>query len=97
MYQKFTYTQQESYKLDHIAFVELGERKLSYDEYETLHEFYMNDFQKFANITATLANGFAAAQGAAALLGSESEDLQKQMCNQLGSFFRCHQSVNGLG
>ena len=47
MYQKFTYTQQESYKLDHIAFVELGERKLSYDEYETLHEFYMNDFQKF--------------------------------------------------
>jgi DNA polymerase elongation subunit (family B) len=47
MYQKFTYTQQESYKLDHIAFVELGERKLSYDEYETLHEFYMNDFQRF--------------------------------------------------
>jgi DNA polymerase elongation subunit (family B) len=47
MYQKFTYTQQESYKLDHIAFVELGERKLSYDEYETLHEFYINDFQKF--------------------------------------------------
>lgn len=47
MYQKFTYSQQESYKLDHIAFVELGERKLSYDEYETLHEFYMNDFQKF--------------------------------------------------
>ncbi len=47
MYMKFTYSQQESYKLDHIAFVELGERKLSYDEYETLHEFYMNDFQKF--------------------------------------------------
>jgi DNA polymerase elongation subunit (family B) len=47
MYQKFTYTQQETYKLDHIAFVELGERKLSYDEYETLHEFYINDFQKF--------------------------------------------------
>lgn len=47
MYQKFTYSQQESYKLDHIAFVELGERKLSYDEYETLHEFYMKDFQKF--------------------------------------------------
>ena len=47
MYMKFTYSQQETYKLDHIAFVELGERKLSYDEYETLHEFYMNDFQKF--------------------------------------------------
>jgi len=47
MYQKFTYTQQESYKLDHIGFVELGERKLDYSEYETLHEFYINDFQKF--------------------------------------------------
>ena len=46
MYQKFTYSQQESYKLDHIGFVELGERKLSYD-YDTLHEFYMNDFQRF--------------------------------------------------
>jgi DNA polymerase elongation subunit (family B) len=30
MYQKFTYTQQENYKLDHIGFVELGERKLDY-------------------------------------------------------------------
>jgi DNA polymerase elongation subunit (family B) len=47
MYQKFTYTQQESYKLDHIAQVELGERKLDYSEYDTLHEFYINDFQKF--------------------------------------------------
>ena len=47
MYQKFTYTQQETYKLDHIGFVELGERKLDYSEYETLHEFYMNDFQRF--------------------------------------------------
>ena len=47
MYQKFTYTQQESYKLDHIGLVELGERKLDYSEYESLHEFYTNDFQKF--------------------------------------------------
>ena len=47
MYQKFTYTQQESYKLDHIAQVELGERKLDYSEYDTLHEFYLKDFQKF--------------------------------------------------
>jgi len=47
MYQKFTYTQQENYKLDHIGFVELGERKLDYSEYETLHEFYMKDFKKF--------------------------------------------------
>ena len=27
LYQKFTYVNQESYKLDHIAFVELGEKK----------------------------------------------------------------------
>ena len=27
LYRKFTYTAQESYRLDHIAFVELGERK----------------------------------------------------------------------
>jgi len=47
MYQKFTYTQQESYRLDHIAFVELGERKLDHSEYDTLHEFYLKDFQKF--------------------------------------------------
>ncbi len=47
LYKKFTYTQQESYKLDHIAFVEIGERKLDYSEYESLLELYKNDFQKF--------------------------------------------------
>ena len=47
MYQKFTYTQQESYRLDHIGFVELGERKLDYSEYESLHDFYIKDFQRF--------------------------------------------------
>jgi len=40
---------------------------------------------ELANITATLANGFAAAQGAAALLGSESEDLQKSMARVQGA------------
>jgi len=47
MYMKFTYSQQETYRLDHIAFVELGERKLDHSEYDTLHEFYLNDFQRF--------------------------------------------------
>ena len=47
LYQKFTYTQQESYRLDNIAFVELGERKLSYEEYGDLHTLYQNDHQKF--------------------------------------------------
>lgn len=47
LYRKFTYSQQESYKLDHIAFVELGEKKLDYSEYESLHTLYKNDYQKF--------------------------------------------------
>lgn len=47
LYRKFTYTAQESYKLDHIAFVELDQRKLSYSEYSGLHELYKNDYQKF--------------------------------------------------
>jgi DNA polymerase elongation subunit (family B) len=38
---------QESYKLDHIAHVVLGERKLSYDEHGSLHSLYKHDFQKF--------------------------------------------------
>ena len=51
MYRKFTYTQQESYRLDHIAFVELGEKKLDFHElgYETIHDFYENDFVNYIN------------------------------------------------
>jgi DNA polymerase elongation subunit (family B) len=49
LYKKFSYTPQESYKLDHIAEYELGERKLDYSEYETMHEFYMQDFEKFVD------------------------------------------------
>ncbi len=51
----------------------------------TVKGLHPDRFQKFANITATLANGFAAAQGAAALLGSESEDLQKSMARVQGA------------
>lgn len=47
LYKKFTYSQQESYRLDHIAHVELGEKKLDYSEYETLHQLYKQDYQKF--------------------------------------------------
>ncbi len=47
LYKKFTYSQQESYRLDHIAFVELNERKLDYSEYGSLHNLYCNDHQKF--------------------------------------------------
>jgi DNA polymerase elongation subunit (family B) len=38
---------QESYKLDSIANVELGESKLSYDEYDNLHTLYRLNYQKF--------------------------------------------------
>ena len=38
---------QESYKLDNIGHVELGERKLSYEEYGSLHNLYLEDYQKF--------------------------------------------------
>jgi DNA polymerase elongation subunit (family B) len=47
LYKKFTYSQQESFRLDHIAFVELGERKLDYSEVENLHQLYRTNFQKF--------------------------------------------------
>jgi len=46
LYRKFTYQAQESYRLDHIAFVELGERKDG-NPYETFREWYQKDFQSF--------------------------------------------------
>jgi len=47
LYKKFTYTAQESYKLDHIAHVELGDSKISYEEHGDLMDLYTNDYQKF--------------------------------------------------
>ena len=47
LYRKFTYTNQASYKLDHIAHVELGTNKVDHSEYDTFKEFYTNDWQKF--------------------------------------------------
>lgn len=46
-YKKFgTYATQESYKLDHIAMVEVGVKKLQYDE-ESLFDLWLNDYQTF--------------------------------------------------
>jgi len=47
LFKKFGYSfgAQESYRLDHIAYVVLGERKLEYDG--SLHSLYINDHQKF--------------------------------------------------
>ena len=47
LYRKFTYSNQESYRLDHIAFVELGQRKVDHSEYENFRDFYTSDWQKF--------------------------------------------------
>ena len=47
LYKKFTYTNQESYRLDHIAFVELNQRKLDHSEFENFKGFYTYGWQKF--------------------------------------------------
>ena len=47
LYRKFTYSNQESYRLDYICSVELGEKKLDHSEYDTFKEFYENNWQKF--------------------------------------------------
>ena len=52
LYRKFTYTNQESYRLDHIAFVELGERKDG-KPYETFSEWYTKDYQSFIEYNIT--------------------------------------------
>lgn len=48
LYKKYSpVASQESYRLDHIAFVELGKRKLDYSEYDNLFDLYKRDHQKF--------------------------------------------------
>jgi len=46
LYTKFTIKAQERYTLDHIAFVELGERK-DENPYDTFKEWYQQDIQSF--------------------------------------------------
>ncbi len=47
LYKKFTYTNQESYRLDHIAMVELGDKKLDHSQFENFKDFYTSDWQRF--------------------------------------------------
>jgi len=47
LYRKFKFGNQESYKLDFIAEIELGEKKIDYSEYGNLLELYKNNYQKF--------------------------------------------------
>lgn len=47
LYKKYTYENQESWSLGHIAKVVLGEKKLSHEEYDGMASFYKKNFQKF--------------------------------------------------
>lgn len=49
LFQKFGYSYgaQESYKLDHIAHVVLGEKKLSFEEHGSLRNLYKDDYQRY--------------------------------------------------
>jgi len=47
LYKKFTYKAQESYRLDYIAGVELGQKKLDHSEFDTFKDFYTQGWQKF--------------------------------------------------
>lgn len=52
LFQKFgvyQYGPQESWSLNHISYVVLGERKLSYAEHDSLHALAKNDPQKFVD------------------------------------------------
>jgi len=48
LYRKYTYTNQESYALNHIAYVELGEAKHE-NPHETFKDWYTNDYQSFVD------------------------------------------------
>lgn len=49
IYRKYTFVNLESYKLDHIASIELGNQKIDYHEegFESFRDFYTRGFQRF--------------------------------------------------
>ena len=49
IYKKFTYTNRESYRLDVIAEIELGQKKLDHSEFETFKDFYTHGWNKFVD------------------------------------------------
>jgi len=48
LYKKYVYTNQESYALNHIAYVELGEKKHD-NPFETYKDWYTKDYQSFVD------------------------------------------------
>ena len=49
LYKKFTYKAQESYRLDYIGEVELGQKKLDHSEFDTFKDFYTKGWNKFVD------------------------------------------------
>ena len=49
IYKKFTFVNRESYRLDVIANIELGQKKLDHSEFDTFKDFYTNGWQKFVD------------------------------------------------
>ena len=49
LYKKFTYKAQESYRLDYIASVEIGAKKLDHSEFDTFKDFYTGNWKKFVD------------------------------------------------
>lgn len=49
LYKKYTFVTQESYKLDHIGFVELDEKKVDHSQFASFKDFYTKDFELFVD------------------------------------------------
>ena len=49
IYKKFTFTNRENYRLDTIAEIELGQKKLDHSEFDTFKDFYTNGWEKFVD------------------------------------------------
>jgi DNA polymerase elongation subunit (family B) len=49
LYKKYVHQTVESFKLDHIAFLELGEKKLEHSQWNSFKEFYQKDWQLFVD------------------------------------------------
>ena len=47
LFKKFMYIPMESYSLNHVSSVILGEKKIDYSEFTSLNELYSKDYQKF--------------------------------------------------
>jgi len=49
IYRKFTFTNRENYRLDTIANIELGQKKLDHSEFDSFKDFYTNGWDKFVD------------------------------------------------